>query len=166
MGPREAAIFDELYRCYAEDVFRFSLYLSGNWAIAQDLTSEVFVRAWTANTPVQVVTAKAYLFTIARNLFMDSFRREPPQEELPATLRATPALSPEVREELRQTLDDLRQIAEGDRSALVMAVLEEMSHEEVAKALGVSVGAVKSRIFRARLRLSELRNKRLVRSEV
>ncbi len=30
MGPREAAIFEELYRCYADDVFRFSLYLSGN----------------------------------------------------------------------------------------------------------------------------------------
>lgn len=164
MGPREAAIFEELYRCYADDVFRFSLYLSGNWVLAQDLTSEVFVRAWSATAPVQVVTAKAYLLTIARNLFLDSLRREPPQAELPAGLRATPALSPEVREELRQTLDDLGQIAEGDRSALVMAVFEEMSHEEIGRALGVSVGAVKSRIFRARLRLSELRQQRLVRS--
>jgi RNA polymerase sigma-70 factor (ECF subfamily) len=164
MGPREAAIFEELYRCYAEDVFRFSLYLSGNWALAQDLTSEVFVRAWSATAPVQVVTAKAYLFSIARNLFLDSLRREPPRSEILATLKATPALSPEVREELRQTLDDLKQIVEGDRSALVMAVFEEMSHEEIARALGVSVGAVKSRIFRARLRLSELRQKRLTRS--
>ncbi|MCW5966827.1 MAG: sigma-70 family RNA polymerase sigma factor [Bryobacterales bacterium] len=151
-----------MYRCYADDVFRFALYLSGNWALAQDLTSETFVRAWSAATPVQVVTAKAYLFAIARNLFLDSLRREPPQAELPASLRATPALSPEVREELRQTLDDLKQIAEGDRSALVMAVFEEMSHEEVARALCVSIGAVKSRIFRARLRLIELRQKRLV----
>jgi RNA polymerase sigma-70 factor (ECF subfamily) len=165
MGPRETAVFEELYRCYAEDVFRFSLYLSGNWALAQDLTSEVFVRAWSATAPVQVATAKAYLFTIARNLFLDSRRREAPQAEIPASLRASPALSPEVREELRQTLDDLGQIAEGDRSALVMSVFEEMSHEEIARALGVSVGAVKSRIFRARLRLSELRQQRLVRSK-
>jgi len=165
MGPKEAAIFEELYRCYAEDVFRFSLYLSGNWALAQDLTSEVFVRAWSAAAPVQVATTKAYLFTIARNLYLDSLRREPPQAELHTSLRATPELSPEVREELRQTLDDLRQIAEGDRSALVMAVLEEMSHEEVARSLGVSVGAIKSRIFRARLRLSELRQQRMVRSK-
>ena len=85
--------------------------------------------------------------------------------ELPASLRAPPAPSAEVQEELRQTLDDLSQIAEGDRSALVMAVFEEMSHEEVAWALGVSVGAVKSRIFRARLRLIELRQERLVRSK-
>jgi len=164
MGPREAAIFEELYRDYAEEVFRFSLYLSGNWALAQDLTSEVFVRAWSATAPVTVVTAKAYLFRIARNLFLDSLRREPPRTELPATLQAAPGLSPEVREELRVTLGDLKQIAEGDRSALVMAVFEEMSHEEIARALGVSVGAVKSRIFRARLRLGELRQQRLVRS--
>lgn len=165
MGPREAAIFEELYRSYAEDVFRFALYLSGNWGLAQDLTSDVFVRAWSAAAPVQVATAKAYLFTIARNLFLDSRRREPLQVELPASLRAPPARSAEVQEELRQTLDDLSQIAEGDRSALVMAVFEEMSHEEVARALGVSVGAVKSRIFRARLRLIELRQERLVRSK-
>lgn len=163
MGPRESAIFEELYRCYAEDVFRFSLYLSGNWVLAQDLTSEAFVRAWIAAVPVQVGTAKAYLFTIARNLFLDSLRREPPPTELPPSLEATPAVSPEIREELARTLDDLRQIAEGDRSALVMAVFEEMSYEEIARTLGVSVGAVKSRIFRARLRLSELRQQRLVR---
>lgn len=165
MGPREAAIFEELYRSYADDVFRFSLYLSGNWALAQDLTSEVFVRAWTASTPVQAVTAKAYFFTIARNLFLDALRREPPQAELDSNLRARPTLAPEVQDELRQTLDDLSQIAEGDRSALVMTVFEEMSHEEAARALGVSVGAIKSRIFRARLRLSELRQQRLVRSK-
>lgn len=68
--------------------------------------------------------------------------------------------SPEVKDELRQTLDDLRQIPEGDRSALVMVVFEQMSHEEVARALGVSVGAVKSRIFRARMRLVELKQQR------
>lgn len=163
MRTTETGIFEELYRSYADDVFRFSLYLSGNWALAQDLTSEAFVRAWTTALPVEVSTAKAYLFTIARNLFLDSLRREPPQAELPATLTATPAASPEVREELRQTLDDLRQIPEGDRSALLMAVFEEMSHEEVARALNVSVGAVKSRIFRARLRLVELKQHRLVR---
>ena len=163
MGPRESAIFEELYRCYAEDVFRFSLYLSGNWALAQDLTSEAFVRAWTGAGPVEVATAKAYLFTIARNLFLDSLRREPERAELLPNLQATPAVSPEIREELARTLDDLRQIAEGDRSALVMVVFEEMSYEEVARTLGVSVGAVKSRVFRARLRLSELRQQRLLR---
>jgi RNA polymerase sigma-70 factor, ECF subfamily len=166
MRTRETAIFEELYRCYADDVFRFSLYLSGNWALAQDLTSEAFVRAWTRDVPVEVATAKAYLFTIARNLFLDSLRREPPQAELSASLTATPGASAEVREELRQTLEDLKQIAEGDRSALVMAVFEDVSHDEVARALGVSVGAVKSRIFRARMRLVELRQDRLERRTI
>jgi RNA polymerase sigma-70 factor, ECF subfamily len=160
MRATETAIFEELYRTYADDVFRFSLYLSGNWALAQDLTSEAFVRAWTTAAPVAVSTAKAYLFTIVRNLYLDSIRREPPQTELPATLIAAPVTSPEVKDELRQTLNDLRQIPEGDRSALVMVVFEQMSHEEVARALGVSVGAVKSRIFRARMRLVELKQQR------
>jgi RNA polymerase sigma-70 factor, ECF subfamily len=164
MDPRQAAAsFEKLYRCYADDVFRFSLYLSGNWSLAQDLTSETFVRVWTTTVPLQVSTAKAYLFTIARNLYLDSMRRKRPQTELSQNLEAPSAASSELRAELLRTLDDLKQIAEGDRSALVMAVFEEMSHEEVARALGVSAGAVKSRIFRARLRLIELRQERLIR---
>ncbi len=156
-------IFDELYRTYSGDVFRFALYLSGNWALAQDLTSETFVRAWTSAVPVQVSTAKAYLFVIARNLFLDSLRRKRPEVE-PSVVLAAPgsmSLDYEQKAELADTLADLEKIAEGDRAALVMAVFEEMSHEDVAQALGIGLGAVKSRIFRARMRLAELRQERL-----
>ena len=40
--------FTELYKKYAPDVFRFAMYLSGNRSEAEDITSETFVRAWTA----------------------------------------------------------------------------------------------------------------------
>jgi RNA polymerase sigma-70 factor, ECF subfamily len=160
------AIFEELYRCYAGDVFRFALHLSGDWGLAQDLTSETFVRAWTSSRPLQIATAKAFLFCIARNLFLDSLRRRRPDAELPLHFPAQVAASYEQREELAQTLEDLKKLAEGDRSALLMAVFEEMGHDDVAAALGISVGAVKSRIFRARLRLIELRQQRLERKSV
>ena len=50
--------FSSLYRHYAPDVYRFALYLSGNTATAEDLTSETFVRLWIARD-VRVATLRA-----------------------------------------------------------------------------------------------------------
>ena len=60
--------FHELYTRYARDVHRFALYLSGDAALADDITSETFVRAWNSAAPIREATVKAYLFTIVRNL--------------------------------------------------------------------------------------------------
>ncbi len=164
--PDEVKAFEQLYRSYSDDVFRFLLYLSGNWPLAQDLASESFVRAWTATVPIKISTAKAYLFTIARNLYLSHLRQRRTEIDLPAGLAATgnQATSYERYSELAETLEDLKGIAEGDRAAFVMAVIEETSYDEVSRSLGISVGAVKGRVFRARMRLTELREQRTLRS--
>src|SRR3990172_2732467 len=64
-----------LYSHYSEDVYRFLLYLSGDQALAEDITSEVFIRVWDAPEPTQIATARAYLLVIARNLFLNEIRR-------------------------------------------------------------------------------------------
>src|ERR1700682_2130147 len=68
--------FTTLYKKYAQDVFRFALYLSGDRSQAEDITSETFVRAWTSSEASEVATLKGYLFTIARNLFLHGLRRK------------------------------------------------------------------------------------------
>ena len=68
--------FHSLYKLYANDVYRFSYWLTGNEADAKDITSETFVRVWTAKTGPRTETLKAYLFTIARNLFLKSQQRK------------------------------------------------------------------------------------------
>lgn len=168
-APNETKVFEELYRSYADDVFRFVLYLSGNWALAQDLSSETFVRAWTAALPVQTATAKAYLFVIARNLYLSHLRRQRPEvaledASLSGRVGGRPGtVSYEHQSELAETLEDLNKLPEGDRAAFVMAVFEEMSHDEVGRSLGISVNAVKARVFRSRTRLTELREQRTAR---
>ena len=67
--------FHDLYDRYAADVYRFAYWLSGNDADAKDLTSETFVRAWTAGEDPRRETVKAYLFTITRNLHRKQWRR-------------------------------------------------------------------------------------------
>src|ERR1700683_2351921 len=67
--------FDSLYKKSAADVFRFALYLSGNRADAEDIASETFVRVWASQERIEVETVKGYLFTIARNLFLQGIRQ-------------------------------------------------------------------------------------------
>src|SRR5678816_4413588 len=67
--------FNTLYRKYAPDVHRFALYLSGNRAEAEDITAETFVRVWASPGRIEIATVKGYLFTIARNLFLQGLRK-------------------------------------------------------------------------------------------
>jgi RNA polymerase sigma-70 factor (ECF subfamily) len=148
--------FEALYRRYAPDVFRFALYLSGDRSEAEDITSETFVRAWTASGTIRTATVKGYLFTIARNLFLQSRRGAPRHVEIPETL-PDPAAGPHARaeqdSELAAALRALQRLPEIDRAALLMRAAEDMSYEEIARALGLSLASVKVRIHRARLAL-------------
>ena len=151
--------FEALYARYYPDVYRFALFLTSDPARAEDLAAETFVRAWGALGRVRQPTVKAYLLTITRNLYRDGRRRERfvPLGDSPPV--AGPSLEAQVERTsmLRGIRARLRGVASGDRRALLMYVVREMSYEEIARALGISVGAVKSRIFRAREALEHLR---------
>src|SRR5215467_14428184 len=67
--------FHDLYESYARDVYRFALYLSGDPAMADDITSETIIRVWSSLEPVRLATGKAYLLVIARNLWFMERRR-------------------------------------------------------------------------------------------
>ena len=145
--------FRELYERYHPDVYRFALFLTGDVARAEDLTADTFVRAWTARDRIRQETVRAYLLTITRNLFRDDLRAARPHVALDERLQDGSPMA-DVRVErasaLQQVRTRLRHVARGDRRALLLYVVREMSYAEIAAALGVSVAAVKSRIFRAR----------------
>lgn len=145
--------FHELYERYYPDVFRFALFLTGDRSRAEDLAADTFVRAWTARDRIQIPTVRSYLLTIARNLHRDALRRERPEGPLVGdVVDARPLVDAQVESSiaLSQVRARLRQVARGDRQAFLMFIARGMSHQEIAAALGLSISAVKSRIFRAR----------------
>jgi len=153
--------FHELYERYARDVYRFALYLSGDPALAEDVTSETFIRVWSSPDPVRLSTVKAYLLTIARNLCLMELRRSSRRQNLDDTLPDT-GLSVlhqvEVKDELARVLRALQELPEADRAALLMRADEGLPYEEIAVALGLPVTTVKVKVHRARLRLAQVRN--------
>lgn len=153
--------FNSLYTKYAPDVYRFALYLTGERAEAQDITSETFVRAWTSPEPIEMATVKGYLFTIARNLFLQGIRKKSRQVAIDDALcdpQAGPYKQAEQKEKLDAVLAELQKLPEVSRAALLMRAMDGMAYEEIARALGISLAAVKVKIHRARLALAGLRN--------
>jgi RNA polymerase sigma-70 factor (ECF subfamily) len=149
--------FETLYRTHASAVFRFAWGLCGDRSQAEDIVSETFVRILTRAPRIETRTALAYLLTIARNAYLSGQRRRrrevPLLEDLPA-MDQDPAGRLRNKDRLAATLHALRDLPEGERAALLLRVDHELPYEEIAATLGISVGAAKVRVHRARLRLS------------
>jgi RNA polymerase sigma-70 factor (ECF subfamily) len=149
----------DLYTRYAADVHRFALYLSGNPALADDLTSETFLRAWSSASPIREATVKAYLFTIVRHVYLSEMTRASRRVEL---TRDVPATSPSQHDQLessatlRTVLKALTQLPELDRAALLMRTQDGMPYEEIAQVLEISIANAKVKVHRARVKLAML----------
>ena len=154
------AAFHDLYKRYAPDVYRFALWLSGDSAEAEDITSETFVRAWAHSRKIQTETIKAYLFTIARNLYLQQHRRQKRQVSLAQAAQQTysgPQAVVENRLALTDVLQQLQKMPESDRAALVLRVQHGLPYAEIARVLGISLSAAKVKVHRARLKLTAVR---------
>lgn len=146
--------FDALYRTYANDVYRYALYLCGHTEWAEEITSETFVRALTKRDTLRMPTVKSYLLAIARNLYLKEVKAATRYEVLSDAL-PDHALSPEARTEQRLELGRLgrfvQALPEVDRSVFLMRLLYDMPYKEIASTLGISPAAARVKVHRTRL---------------
>ncbi len=148
---------ETLYRKHASAVFRFAWGLCGDRSSAEDLVSETFVRVLTKAPRIKTQTALAYLLAVARNTYLSGLRHRQREVKLPLDLPALqtdPAVLLDDQARLETVLAALRDVPEGERTALLLRVDHEMSYEEIASTLEISVGAAKVRVHRARVRLT------------
>jgi RNA polymerase sigma-70 factor, ECF subfamily len=163
----DPSAFETIYHRFADSLFRYLYARCGDARLAEDLTGDVWVRVverlpafrFPPEAPETAFTA--WLYRIARNLVVDSYRRssralqvvEAPQ---PAALQA-PAdeslLASEEREELRTAIE---QLTPEQREVVLMRFVEERSNSEVARLTGRSEGAVKVMQHRALRSLARL----------
>jgi RNA polymerase sigma-70 factor (ECF subfamily) len=151
---------ESLHERYAGDVRRFALYLCGDRAMADEITSDTFVRAWMAAGRIRQTTVKSYLFAIARNAYTDLLRRAARHTQLDQNMpdtRISAQTQMEQSEEVRMVLAALQKLPELDRASLLMRALDEMPYEEIADTLGITVVAAKVKVHRARLKLMQTR---------
>ncbi len=147
--------FKEVYTKYARDVFRFSFWLSGSYDEANDIASETFLRMWTAKQELHTQTVKAYLFTIARNLYLKSQQAKRKKTILDEHIVGPANIieEQEIKSRLEVTKRALQNLSVAERSVIIMRSFENMSYTEIARAMGLSLSAVKVKIHRARTKL-------------
>ena len=149
--------FHEIYEHYAKDVYRYACWLSGSADDADDITSETMARAWASKDAIRTETVKAYLFAIARNLYLQDYRKRKRRTELSDSL-ADPTPAPDQlaqsRLELDHAIQAIQTLSEADRTVLLLRVQHELSYEEIARVMQLPLATVKVKIHRARLKLA------------
>lgn len=143
--------FEALFRQHQCEVYGWIVRVVRDRAIAEDLTIETFWRMYRAHARFDAAKGNctAWLRRIATNAALDHLRRtrrEVPLAEDPPDVSKVPAAE---RSELRRTiLSAMNRLSPRLRLAVVLALVEEESYDRIAEALGISVSAVKVRVFR------------------
>lgn len=150
--------FQDLYEAYATDVYRFALWLSGDKLDAEDITSEMFIRAWVRNGSIRTETLKAYLFTIARNVYLEQRRKRKDHVNMVLDdIYPDPGPQPEKvvesQFELKEVQRILQTMPEIDRVAFILRVQQELPYTEIARVLELSLSAAKVKVHRVRKKL-------------
>ena len=121
--------------------------------LAEDVTQETFIRFFESKDYHSIGKEMAYLFTIARNLCIDYFRKQKEEliEDLPAKIQEMPDSSDKVESivdqlSIEQALDHL---TDDEREAVVLRFSGELSVEDIAKSMDISRFAVRRRISSA-----------------
>ncbi len=149
-----AGAFGKLYDAYLDTVYRYVYYKVGYQAEAEDLTSQVFVKAWEAMPRYEwrEIPFSHWLMRLARNAVIDHYRTARVHEGLEEELVSQDP-GPQghyLRGERARNLEAaIRQLPEDQRAVIVMRFIEEMDYAEVAAITGKSPGALRVAQHRA-----------------
>ena len=167
-GGGDEDAFAELVRLHEKKVYNLALRICGNQEDAADAAQEAFLSAWRGLPNFRGEAGfSTWLYRLTSNAAIDCLRRSRRRREeaslddeglgLSAVDRApSPQARAEGAELRRAVLEGLGQLSEDHRQALALRELQELSYEEIAGALGVDIGTVKSRISRARSALRKI----------
>lgn len=156
----DTVAFEQLVRDNVDAVYGHALRFFGEPATAEDVVQEVFLKVYRSLGSFDGRSSfSTWLFRVTRNVCLDQFRsgRRRPLPVDPLTAVAAPLEDFSDAAVLRSALEAaVASLPPEDRDAFNAIALFDMSYAEAAEALGVPVGTVKSRVFRARRSLVTL----------
>ena len=168
----EAAAFDGLVRKYNRMASAIAYAIVGEWTAAEDVVQDAFITAFRSlGTLRDQEKFKVWLSGIVRSRAIDALRRRKaspttnftqafPEGEEDASDAAPAIAGPEDayarREVAEKILEAVRSLSEEDRVVVTLKHMEGLSYKEIADITSSTVGAVESRLFRARKELRRL----------
>ncbi len=162
-GQPEA--FGELFDRHADAVYRYCFRRTGSWSDAEELTSITFLEGWRARGKAQLQNGSLlpWLLGVATNVERNRRRAARrysavltrlPQPEVVPDIADASAVKVDAEVVVRAVLVELNRLSAGDRDVAILCLSQGLTYAEAATALGIPIGTVRSRLARARSRLS------------
>ena len=149
----------ELWNRFSETLHHFILNKVKDEALADDLLQETFIRIHSKIDSLRdEAKVQSWVFQIARNIINDHYRKNNPisVEEVPETIDTEPESDEAMTETIRDMVLFMEDLPEQDCQALCQVELAGVSIKDYAEQAGISYTAAKSRVARARYKLSDL----------
>jgi len=154
--------FSKIYDKYIDKIYRFIFLKVSSQEIAQDLTSETFLRGWESfKNGTKIENPQAFLYRIARNLVTDHYREKGRTQVVSAEYASIvdPRINLEERANLNSDLEEIKRglvkIKDEYQDVIIYRYLNELSIPEIAKVMDKSEGTVRVLLHRA---LKSLKN--------
>ena len=149
--PMSSTTWDELVEDYYDSIYRFCYQLSGNAADAEEITQDVFLKAFQRIHELNDATkVRGWLYSIARNACYDQFRWVKRVLQFKSSTEArAEVMMPQEGRLSQALLTHLQQLPRGQREVFVLRHWHEHSTRETAELLGVHEGSVKRQLKRA-----------------
>lgn len=144
---------------YADQIYRFLYWQTGDELLAEDLTSEVFYRAWKHYGSLEDSNYRAWLYRVARNLVTDHHRKKKPlqlDEDYDPVMEYDLHAEVESNERIRKVRIIIEKLSPQYRSVIILRFFEQLSCKEVADIMNKTEGNVRILQYRA---LKELKTK-------
>jgi RNA polymerase sigma-70 factor (ECF subfamily) len=164
----DGSAFGVLFERHAGRIYNYCFRRTGDWALAEDLTSATFLLAWRSHgrAPLQAESALPLLYGIATNVLRNDRRSLKRRRAAFARLPVERVEEPDFAEEGAVRLDDqaatrrllsvFGRLPRREQDVVALCDWSELSYEDAAVALDIPIGTVRSRLARGRRRLREL----------
>jgi RNA polymerase sigma-70 factor (ECF subfamily) len=149
-----------MYNTYADDIYRYLLVHVGDQHLAEDLTSDTFVKAWNRLETFDFKQPRPWLYTIARNTMNDHWRKKHPEPLGDEDEHISDAEPIEETLDKKQSADAVKaavnKLPQDMRSIVTMRFTLGYSAKKTADSLGTSEGNVRVMQYRALKKLKGL----------
>jgi RNA polymerase sigma-70 factor (ECF subfamily) len=152
--------YEQLFNTHSKSLFNFVYYKCGDRQQAEDIVQDAFVRLWNNCSKVIFTKAKSYLYTIARNLFLNEVAHKKivlQHQSIPFNDRTNE--SPEYLLEEKEFMVKLKKVIadlpEKQREVFLLSRIDKKKYSEISEITGISVKAVEKRMSLALITLRE-----------
>lgn len=143
--------YEALFREFHKPIRNFIYFRCGDMDLADDLVQDVFLKLWDHRSRIERKTVKSYLYTIAQNLTINHQKRQSlffkfTKGGMNDRDHDHPEKLMEMEEYNQRLTEAMNQLPEGGREVFLMNRLEDLTYQEIAGRLGLSVKAVEKRM--------------------